>query len=70
MKFNTMIINTIEMTYDESNQLWTDRQAGKEALVCGKRLIRWFTNDGENSMHLEGEDFVRQVIILDNETQI
>lgn len=62
MKLSTQIVQTIEMTRQEENDLWDTPIEKME--IGGKRAVRWDTADGRNEILLEGEDFYRPIVIV------
>ena len=68
MKLSTKIIDTVEITLDEHNTLYRQYfytpYEERNIQICGKRLLDWDKDDGRNQMHLEGEDFYRQVYVI------
>ena len=69
MKLSTKLIQTIEITGDEYDALWvqyfdTPRKE-RNIQICGKRLLDWNRDDGNNDMLLEGEDFYRPVYVIE-----
>ena len=60
MKLSTAIINTIEMTREEEHALWNT--AMDDRVICGKKVKHWLTDDGHNSILLEGETSYREVV--------
>lgn len=66
MKLSTTIIPTVEVTKQEQHELWEALKTNPEQIICGKKLRHWNTNDGNNEMLLEGEDFYRAVVTIKN----
>jgi hypothetical protein len=70
MNLSTKLIQTVEITQDEENDLWPkyfDTPRGERCvLICGKRLVDWRREDGHHDMLLEGEDFYRAVCIIES----
>jgi hypothetical protein len=62
MKLTTITIPAIEMTQKEEDELYW-HMPYQQRFVCGKKVIRWNTDDGNNLMLLEGETVYRQVVI-------
>lgn len=63
MKLTTTVIEIVEMTQQEENELWD--ASPTERKVCGKAVLQWNVSDGQNWMRLEGENFGREVYIRD-----
>lgn len=64
MKLSTAIIQTIEATKEEQQALWDALKANPKQTLCGKNLRHWNTNDGNNEVLLEGEDFYRPFVTI------
>lgn len=66
MKLSTMTVNTLELTRAEHNHLWENwYEEGFDRQICGLKGVKWFDQDGENSIFFEGETHARQIIITD-----
>jgi hypothetical protein len=68
MKLSTKLIQTVEITQEEEDDLWPKYfdapREERNVLICGKRLLDWRREDGHHDMHLEGEDFYREVDVI------
>ena len=48
------------MTREEEHALWNT--AMDDRVICGKKVKHWLTDDGHNSILLEGETSYREVV--------
>lgn len=60
MKLGTKAYPVVFMTEQEESALWST--PSDQMFVCGKRVLHWDTNDGNNCLHLEGDKQYTQIV--------
>ncbi len=60
MKFNTRVIQVVEMTREEEDRIWGNFEEYKK-----HGIQFWNTNDGNNEILFIGEDVYRPVCIVE-----
>lgn len=73
MTKSTKVVNTIEMTKEEYSLLWErcqeigerceTRAEAIDAISCELGFTHWCTNDGNDALLMNGEDFYRDIVI-------
>lgn len=60
MNKSTRVIQVVEMTREEADYLWHNPDFRKQYGV-----LRLLTDDGQNEVLFEGEDFYRPIVYID-----
>lgn len=66
MKLTTKEIQVVEITQAEYDDLWKNFYTnGNRWTIDGQTIVSWWNDDGHNMVQIEGENYLRDLYIID-----